>query len=147
MGDISQFNPKGCNKPSHCRPPSTFQCKLGKCHIRPVGPEYHKRLQVGVQINSNPDHTPREGVTSILEKEQVMEEVQAMLKKGAVIKLPKQERGKGFYSSLFLVPRKGGGMRPVINLNEFIPFVHFKMEGMHTLRDILKENDWMVKVG
>ena len=78
-----------------------------------------------------------------------MEEVQAMLKKGAVIELPKQERGKGFYSSLFLVPKKGGGMRPVINLkalNEFIPFVHFKMEGMHTLRDVLKENDWMTKV-
>ena len=40
-------------------------------------------------------------------------------------------------------------MRPVVNLkalNEFIPFVHFKMEGMHTLRDVLKENDWMTKV-
>ena len=40
-------------------------------------------------------------------------------------------------------------MRPVINfkaLNKFILFMHFKMEGMHTLRDVLKENDWMAKV-
>ena len=28
----------------------------------------------------------------------------------------------------------------------FIPPVHFKMEGMHIFEEILKKNDWMMKV-
>ena len=56
---------------------------------------------------------------------------QSMLQKGAISELPKTEATQGFYSSLFLVPKKDGGTRPVINLkslNEFIVPHHFKME-------------------
>ncbi|XP_063289505.1 uncharacterized protein LOC134573649 [Pelobates fuscus] len=55
----------------------------------------------------------------------------------------------GFVSNLFLVPKKGGGVRPVINLrplNAFIQYRHFKMEGIHCLRDLLLPGDWMVKL-
>ena len=40
-------------------------------------------------------------------------------------------------------------MRPVFNLkhiNEFISAYHYKMEGTHTLKDILEKDDWMTKV-
>ena len=40
-------------------------------------------------------------------------------------------------------------MRPVINLkklNEWVEPQHFKIEGMGTLRELLRVNDWMVKV-
>ena len=40
-------------------------------------------------------------------------------------------------------------MRPVINLkrlNEWVTPQHFKMEGMSTLRELLKTNDWMAKI-
>ena len=40
-------------------------------------------------------------------------------------------------------------MRPVINLkklNEWVEPQNFKMEGMRTLRELLRVNDWMVKV-
>jgi len=40
-------------------------------------------------------------------------------------------------------------MRPVINLkklNEWVEPQHFKMEGMGTLRELLRVNNWMVKV-
>ena len=56
---------------------------------------------------------------------------------------------RSFYLSLFLVPKKDGGLRPVINLkklNEFIAPHHFKMEGIHTLKDLLRKGDWMTKV-
>ena len=46
-----------------------------------------------------------------------------------------------FVSHLFLVPKKDGEQRPVINLkvlNTFIPYKHFKMEGLHILKEILK---------
>ena len=41
-----------------------------------------------------------------------------------------------FVSHLFLVSKKGGGQPTVINLkglNTFIPYKHFKMEGLHLL--------------
>ena len=50
---------------------------------------------------------------------------------------------------IFLVPKKDGGQRPVINLkslNKFVYTEHFKMEGIHILKDLLKAGDWMAKV-
>ena len=47
----------------------------------------------------------------------------------------------GFYSNLFLVPKKNGQMRPVINLkwlNEWVTTEHFKKEGISTPKDILQ---------
>ena len=46
------------------------------------------------------------------------------------------------YSNLFLVPKKDGGQRPVINLKT----EHIKMEGIHTLRDLVNPEDWLAKV-
>lgn len=48
---------------------------------------------------------------------------------------------QGFLSSIFPVPQKDGGHRPIINLkklNDFIPHTHFKMEGIHMLKDLLR---------
>jgi hypothetical protein len=67
-----------------------------------------------------------------------------LLGKGAIVEVH-NPRG-GFYSILFLVSKKGEGQRPVINLkalNSFVQTVHFKMEGIHTLRD---PEDWLAKV-
>ena len=58
-------------------------------------------------------------------------------------------RGHGFLSTIFLVPKKDGGQRTVINLkslNKFVYTEHFKMEGIHILRDLLRAGDWMTKV-
>ena len=47
------------------------------------------------------------------------------------------------------MPKKDGRQRPVINLkalNEFVQPRHFKMEGFHTLRKVLKPGDWFAKV-
>ena len=79
--------------------------------------------------------------------ELIATEVKELLQKGAVS--PVTPQGEGFYSSLFLVPKKDGGQRPVINLkalNKFVRTEHFKMEGIHTLKDIIKPQDWMAKV-
>ena len=60
-----------------------------------------------------------------------------LLSKGAVhyaYSTPSQEQG--FLCSLFVVPKMGGGHRPVINLKHlkgFVPYEHFKMESIHML--------------
>ena len=47
----------------------------------------------------------------------------------------------GFVSTIFLVQKKDGGTRPIINLrelNQHLVYEHFKMEGIHLLQDLLK---------
>ena len=54
-----------------------------------------------------------------------------------------------FISPIFLVPKKDGGSRPVINLktlNSHIVYQHFKMEGLHLLKYIIQEKDFMIKI-
>ena len=92
---------------------------------------------------------PNNSSLSSNEQELIDLEVESMLSKGAIKEIHPPESQEGFYSNLFLVPKKDGGTRPVINLNklnEFIPPQHFKMEGIHTLKDLLRENDWLTKV-
>ena len=56
---------------------------------------------------------------------------------------------KGFVSQLFAVPKKDGGIRPVVNLkvlNSYVKQVSFKMEGIHLMKDLLCPGDWITKV-
>ena len=65
------------------------------------------------------------------ERLQINSEIKEILRKGAIQQV-KSDPGK-FLSNLFLVNKRDGGHRPVINLkflNSFIPYQHFKMEGM-----------------
>ena len=65
-------------------------------------------------------------------------EVETLLEKAAIEEiLPSDLRTPGFYSRLFLVPTKTGGMRPVINLsilNTYLVIPHFKMETNRSIR-------------
>ena len=48
-----------------------------------------------------------------------------------------------------MVPKKDGGWRPIINLkrlNQFLFTTHFKMESILSLRDVLKKDNYMIKV-
>ena len=77
----------------------------------------------------------------------ISEEMQKLIEKGAIQEVSENE--EGFYSRIFLVPKKDGQMRPVINLrplNQFLVHNHFKMEGMHVVRDLLQKNDWMTRI-
>ena len=54
-----------------------------------------------------------------------------------------------FISQIFVVPKKEGRFRPVVNLkalNRHIKCLHFKMEGAHLLKDLLQKGDWMVSI-
>ena len=76
----------------------------------------------------------------------VTREVKSMLKKGA-IQNPSVKKGQ-FLSNLFLLGKTYEGNKPVINLKILkacIPCLHFKMEGLHLLNDMLKEKDYMCK--
>ena len=77
----------------------------------------------------------------------VSEEVEKLLLKQAVKQV--QDIPSQFLSNLFLVPKKDGSLRPVINLkplNHYVRKQKFKMEGAKVLKDILQEGDWMVSI-
>lgn len=55
----------------------------------------------------------------------------------------------GFSSRLFLVPKKTGDLRPVLNLkplNQFIPERYFKMETITTVCSFINKNDFMTSI-
>ena len=72
--------------------------------------------------------------------ESLQVEIEQMILKAAMSPI-KMGMDDGFVSSIFLVPKKDGGHRPIINLkslNNFVPHHHFKMEGIYMLKDLLK---------
>ena len=71
-------------------------------------------------------------------------ELRDMLRKGVI---KRTQPAQGEFLSKF--EKKDGGYRPVINLrmlNQFIPFLHFKMEDVSQLKHIIQEGDWMCKL-
>ena len=68
---------------------------------------------------------------------------------GSVRPLP-ADTTDGLWSTFFPVPKKGTDkMRGCVDLrcpNECIKYEHFKMEGLHTVRDLLRRRDFMAKV-
>ena len=76
----------------------------------------------------------------------VSTEIQTMIGKQASVVQPGQE---GFVSQIFLVPKKNSGYRPVVNLkalNKFVAEEHFKMEGFHMVKDLVKPGDWLTEL-
>ena len=84
------------------------------------------------------------GKLNQVQEELVSQEVKEKLQKGAIreeIHCKDQ-----FVSHLFLMSKKDGGQRPVINLKElntFIPYKSFKTEGLHPLMEILEQGDYL----
>ena len=70
-----------------------------------------------------------------------------MLQKGAIRRASFNPRQ--FVSNLFIIPKKSGDVRPVINLkplNEFVQYHHFKMEGLNTLLDLLSGSEFFTTI-
>ena len=70
------------------------------------------------------------------ERETITLEVENLLKKGAVEQVcPQKDQ---FLSNIFVVKKKDGGNGTVIilkKLNQYISFLHFKMESLQSLED------------
>ncbi|KAK6044816.1 reverse transcriptase [Cooperia oncophora] len=77
----------------------------------------------------------------------VGEEVQKMLEKGAIEVVDWHE--KIWLSSIFCIPKKDGSLRPIINLkplNKYITHVHFKLESLEMIRDLVNPGSYLAKV-
>ena len=77
----------------------------------------------------------------------IQQEVKELLQKGAIEPVPQEHINQGFYSTLFLVPKKTGELRPVINLrplNRYIKHQHFKMDTMKSVMNLVRQGDYAI---
>ena len=84
---------------------------------------YHIPLSAD-PVQKFPPHSPHLPSEDVIVLE---EEIHSSLQKQAIQQIPFS--AEGFFSNMFLVPKKGGGQRPVINLihlNKFVKSEHFK---------------------
>ena len=75
------------------------------------------------------------------------EELQKLIEKGAAQRV--QLSQVHLVSPVFIIPKSGGGWRPIIDLrglNSFLEPPHFKMEGLYMLSEILKQGWQMAKI-
>ena len=106
--------------------------------------EIVKGYQIKFTSDRSQPHPPQYGAEQMA---QMRAELTVLLQKEAVARV--SESQGGFHSTLFLVPKKDGKQRPVINLkalNQYIQTYHFKMEGLQMLKDLIKPGDWLAKV-
>jgi hypothetical protein len=77
----------------------------------------------------------------------LLEEIEQMLAKDAIEQV--HPKTPGFYSTFFLVPKKDGGQRPVLNLkglNKFVQYKSFKMQTLQLVLAQLHQGDWMASL-
>ena len=76
-------------------------------------------------------------------------EIESLLQKAVIEPVPFAQRLQGFYSTFFLVPKKSGDLRAVINLrplNQYLKTQHFKMDTLKTVLNLVKKDDWAISI-
>ncbi|KAL0165643.1 hypothetical protein M9458_037487, partial [Cirrhinus mrigala] len=110
-------------------------------------------VERGYRIQFSAPPPPFNGVSPTLvapEQGLVMEqEVATLLRKEAIEVVPPHERESGFYSRYFIVPKKDGGLRPILDLrllNRSVKRLKFKMLTIKQVVTQIKSEDWFVTI-
>ncbi len=77
------------------------------------------------------------------------QEIKALLEKEAIEYVPHSNRETGFYSRYFIVPKKDGGLRPILDLrvlNVSILKLKFKMLTLRQIVSQISSEDWFVTI-
>ncbi|KAI2665260.1 Transposon Ty3-G Gag-Pol polyprotein [Labeo rohita] len=124
-----------------------FQDTVPAAHITP------EALKRGYRIQFGAPPPPFNGVSPTLvgpEQGLVMEqEVATLLRKEAIEVVPPHERESGFYSRYFIVPKKDGGLRPILDLrllNRSVKRLKFKMLTIKQVVSQIRSEDWFVTI-
>jgi hypothetical protein len=78
-----------------------------------------------------------------------LRKVEELLQKKCIEEVPQKEMNQGFYRTLFLVPKKTGDLRLVINLkpiNKYLRKQHFEMDSMKTALNLIRKGDFAISI-
>ena len=111
-----------------------------------VSPWAQRTVTMGycLQFGARPPHF-HSVINTVVQGEaaEVMrEEINSLLNKRAIRVVPASETNKGWYSRYFVVPKKGGGLRPILDLwvlNKYLRTYKFKML-------TLRQGDWFTTI-
>ncbi len=79
----------------------------------------------------------------------VEQEVKALLEKGAIEYVPHSNRETSFFSRYFIVAKKDGGLRPILDLrvlNDSVMQLKFKMLTFRQIVPQIRSEDWFVTI-
>ncbi|KAI2657288.1 Transposon Ty3-G Gag-Pol polyprotein [Labeo rohita] len=112
-----------------------------------------RTVERGYRIQFSAPPLPFNGVfPTVVSPEQglVMEqEVETLLRKEAIEVVPLQDGESGFYSRYFIVPKKDGGLRPILDLrllNRSVMRLKFKMLTINQVVSQIRSEDWFVTI-
>ncbi len=77
------------------------------------------------------------------------QEIKALLEKEAIEYVPHSNRETGFYSRYFIVPKKDGGLRPILDLrvlNVSVLKLKFRMLTLRQIVSQIRFEDWFVTI-
>ena len=121
---------------------SILPTKLESANPRPVGIANRGWLPPGTNRDSNSGQNS--SPDKMLTREQEPVNLGGFGASVQRVVVETQAFPRSYLSQIFLVEKKDGGQRPVINLKGLYQFVkteHFKMEGLHLLPDLLQAQD------
>ena len=84
-----------------------------------------------------------------LKADALREEISSLLHKGAIVELTRDQSRLGFWSRYFLVQKKGGGLRPILDLralNKHLKRFKFKMLTPASLMKSVRQGDFHCSV-
>ena len=76
-------------------------------------------------------------------------EVATLLQKEAIVRVDASEQHAGFYSKYFLVSKKDGGLRPILDLrhlNKFLKVLPFRMLTTRQILHTVEEGEWFTSL-
>ncbi len=79
----------------------------------------------------------------------LQQELSSLLQKGAIQEVPQLDVERGFFSRYFLVPKRDGGLRPILDLRRLNFSLYkgkFKMLTIKTIMSQVQEGDWFVPI-
>ncbi len=79
----------------------------------------------------------------------LQQELSSLLQKGAIEEIPQSDIERGFFSRYFLVPKRDGSLRPILDLRRLNFSLYkgkFKMLTMKTIMSQIQGGDWFVTI-
>ncbi len=76
-------------------------------------------------------------------------EITTLMQKKAIVRISTSKQLTGFYSKYFLVPKKDGGLRPILDLrqlNRFLKGLPFKMLTTTQILESIEPGEWFASI-
>ena len=145
---LTRYNPKASpllsNTLARCAE-QWKRCNPNQWVFRTVTRGYRLQFSKIPSLSSKVIYTRARG----LKADALREEISSLLHKGAIVELSRDQSRLGFWSRYFLVQKKGGGLRPIMDLralNKHLKKFKFRMLTSEALMRSVRQGDFHCSV-